>query len=72
MTAEVMRLDMKVQNQDKSGYKYVGVKGTVPILKKSALAGTFFNIRDMYLKTDTNFSVKLYFEKCYIDYRVSQ
>ena len=50
MTAEVMGLDMKVQSQDKSGDKYIGVKGTVPILKKSALAGTFFNIRDMYLE----------------------
>ena len=47
---EVMGLDMNVQNQDKSGDKYIGVKGTVPILKKRALAGTFFNIRDMYLE----------------------
>ena len=55
MTAEVMGLDMKVQNQDKSGDKYVGVKGTVPILKQSALAGIFFNIRDMYLKNRHKF-----------------
>ena len=42
MTAEVMGLDMKVQNQDKSGDKYVGVKGTVPILKKKCPGGYFF------------------------------
>ena len=55
MTAEGMGLDMKVQNQDKSGDKIIGVKGTVPILKKSALAGTFFNIRDMCLKNRRKF-----------------
>ena len=55
MTAEVMGLDMKQQNQDKSGDKNIGVKGTVPIVKKSALADTFFNIRDMYLKNRHKF-----------------
>ena len=55
MTAELMGLDMKVRNQEKSGDKNIGVKGTVPILKKSALAGTFFNIRDMYLKNRHKF-----------------
>ena len=55
MTAELMGLDMKVRNQDKSGEKNPVVKGTVPILKKSALAGTFFNIRDMYLKNRHKF-----------------
>ena len=45
-----MGLDMKVQDRDKSGDKNIGVKGTVPMPKKSALAGTFFNIRDMYLE----------------------
>ena len=50
MTARFMGLDMKVQIQDKSGDKNIGVKGTVPIRKKSALGGTTFNIRDMYLK----------------------
>ena len=34
MMAEVMGLDMKVQDQDKSGDKYIGVKGTVPMPKK--------------------------------------
>ena len=43
-------LERKATSQDKSGDKNIGVKGTVPIRKKSALAGTFFNIRDMYLK----------------------
>ena len=58
MTAEGKGLDMKVQNQDKSGDKNIGVKGTVstvPILKRSALAGTFFNIRDMCLKNRRKF-----------------
>ena len=55
MTAELMGLDMKVQIQDKSGDKNIGVTGTVPIRKKSALGGTFFNIRDMYLKTRHKF-----------------
>ena len=55
MTAELMGLDMKVQNQDKSGDKNIGVKDTVPILKKGALAGTFFNIRDMYPKNRHKF-----------------
>ena len=72
MTAVVIGLHMKVQNQEKSGDKYIGVKGTVPILKKVPWRVLFVILGKCTWKTWTNFSGKLYCEMCYIDYRVSQ